>query len=272
MKIQGHLHKMHVSLNTPVEYQLKLSEKEVCLNNFIGKHLRLEFLQKIECIHCGRKTRKSFSQGYCYPCFSNLAQCDICIVSPEKCHYHLGTCREPEWGQAHCMKPHIIYLSNTSGVKVGITRESQIPTRWIDQGAVQALPILRVSRRYYSGLVETAFKQHVNDKTNWRKMLKHEVEDIDLYAVFESCWPKVEAVLSDDVKTDIEVLATRDAVLRLDYPSQQYPSKISSFNLDKNPVAEGRLDAIKGQYLIFDCGVINIRKYSGYLVSLETEG
>lgn len=271
MKYQGHLHKMHTSLATPVTYDLNLSGQRVRLNDLIGKQVRLEFLQNIECIHCGRKTKKSFSQGYCYPCFSRLAQCDMCIVSPEKCHYHLGTCREPEWGLANCMKPHIVYLSNTSGVKVGITRESQLPTRWIDQGAVQALPILRVSKRYHSGLVESAFKQYLNDKTNWRSMLKHEVEDINLHEVFESYWPDVEAALTDDVRSDVTVIAEPDALLSLDYPSQRYPNKVSSFNLDKNPVVEGQLDAIKGQYLIFDSGVINIRKYGGYLVSLETE-
>ncbi len=270
MKYQGRLHKMYVSLDTSVVYELDLSGQRLCLNDYIGKPLRLEFLQSIECIHCGRQTKKSFNQGYCYPCFSRLAQCDICIVSPEKCHYHLGTCREPEWGLVYCMKPHIIYLSNTSGVKVGITRESQLPTRWIDQGAVQALPILRVSKRYHSGLVETAFKQHINDKTNWRSMLKHEVDDKDLYEIFESLWMKVEVALSDNVRQDVEVIASPDGVLSIDYPSRQYPGKISSFNLDKNPVVEGHLDAIKGQYLIFDNGVINIRKYSGYLVSLTT--
>ncbi len=271
MRYQGNLHKMHTSLETPVVYELNLCGHTIRLNDLIGKQIRLEFLQNIECIHCGRQTKKSFSQGYCYPCFSRLAQCDMCIVSPEKCHYHLGTCREPEWGLANCMKSHIIYLSNTSGVKVGITRESQLPTRWIDQGAVQGLAILRVSRRYYSGLIEIAFKRYLNDKTNWRSMLKHEVQDINLYEVFESYWLKVEPVLSDEVRADVEVIADQNAILSLDYPSQQYPSKISSFNLDKNPLVEGKLDAIKGQYLIFDSGVINIRKYGGYLVGLETE-
>jgi hypothetical protein len=269
MKYQGHLHKMQVALESPVTYQLELSGETVRLNDFIGKKVRLEYLQSIECIHCGRQTKKSFSQGFCYPCFRSLAQCDMCIVSPEKCHYHLGTCREPEWGLSHCMKPHIVYLSNTSGVKIGITRETQIPTRWIDQGAVQALPILRVSKRYHSGLVESAFKQYLNDKTNWRSMLKHEYEDLDLFQIFETFWPKVEAGLSDEIRNDIEVIADQASALSLQYPAQQFPTKVSSFNLDKNPVVEGRLDAIKGQYLIFDGGVINIRKYAGYLVSLE---
>jgi hypothetical protein len=271
MKYQGQLHKMHVAMETPVSYALELSNETVRLNDFVGKHVRLEYLQSIQCIHCGRQTKKSFSQGFCYPCFRSLAQCDMCIVSPEKCHYHLGTCREPEWGLSHCMKPHIIYLSNTSGVKVGITRETQIPTRWIDQGAVQALPILRVSKRYHSGLVETAFKQYLNDKTNWRSMLKNEYEVLDLYQVFESVWPKVEAALNDEIRNDVEVIADRQSAISFEYPAEQFPTKVTSFNLDKNPVVEGRLDAIKGQYLIFDNGVINIRKYAGYQVSLEVE-
>lgn len=260
---------MHVSPDTPVCYELNLGGETVRLNDYIGRSLRLEYLQSIECIHCGRKTSKSFNQGFCYPCFSRLAQCDMCIVSPEKCHYHLGTCREPQWGLANCMKPHIIYLSNTSGVKVGITRESQLPVRWIDQGAVQALAILRVSKRYHSGLIETAFKKHLNDKTNWRNMLKHEVEYVDLKEVFETLWPIVKRTLADELLDDIEVIGDGEGVKDLEYPSIQFPSKIASFNLDKNPLVEGRLDAIKGQYLIFDSGVINIRKYAGYLVNLE---
>ena len=270
MKYHGLLHKMNVSLETPVKYELNLSGETVCLNDLVGKPLKLEYLQNIECIHCGRRISKSFNQGYCYPCFSRLAQCDTCIVSPEKCHYHLGTCREPEWGLANCMKPHIVYLSNTSGIKVGITRESQLPTRWIDQGAVQAQAVLRVSKRYHSGLVETAFKKHLNDRTNWRNMLKHQVEDVDLGEVFERVWPAVRQTLGEELLNDIDVIVDRNEVTRLEYPSKQFPPKITSFNLDRNPVVEGRLDAIKGQYLLFDSGVINIRKYAGYLVNLVT--
>ncbi len=270
MKSQGYLHKMHVALEPQVQYQLNLAGDTVCLNDLVGRTVRLEYLHNIACIHCGRTTNKSFNQGFCYPCFRSLAQCDICIVSPEKCHYHLGTCREPSWGLSHCMQAHVIYLSNTSGIKVGITRESQIPVRWIDQGAVQALAVLRVSRRYHSGLVEMAFKQHVNDKTNWRTMLKNDVEDIDLYQFFEHCWPKVEATLSAEVRADIEIIARQDLCLSLQYPALEYPLKVTSVNLDKTPVVTGRLNAIKGQYLILDSGVINIRKHAGYLVSLET--
>jgi len=259
---------MHSHLEESVVYQLELSGQVLRLNDWLGKTIKIEYLQEIECIHCGRKTKKSFNQGYCYPCFSSLAQCDLCIMSPERCHFHLGTCREPEWGLSHCMKPHIVYLSNTSGPKVGITRESQLPTRWIDQGAIQALPILRVSKRYYSGLIETAFKKHISDRTNWRTMLKNEVEPVDLYEIYDSCWPAVVSELDDEITNDIEIIAAKTDSQNFAYPARQYPSKIVSFNLDKTPGLEGRLDAIKGQYLILDNGVINIRKFAGYLVSI----
>jgi len=269
MKLQGNLHKMYTEDSNPVRYSLELGGQRVTLSDYLGQRIKIDYLQQIKCTHCGRNTRKSFSQGYCYPCFTRLAQCDRCIVSPETCHYHLGTCREPEWGLSNCMRPHIIYLSNTSGVKIGITRESQLPTRWIDQGAIQALAILRVTKRYHSGLIEHAFKAHVSDRTNWRSMLKNDVEDIDLYQVYETLWPQVKSDLDAELVADAEEIARPDAVLDLHYPALAYPSKVTSFNLDKEPRAEGRLDAIKGQYLILDNGVINIRKYGGYLVSLE---
>lgn len=271
MQAQGNLHKMFTKAGSPVDYRLELGGRQLALNDWLGKDISIEYLQQIECVHCGRPTRKSFSQGYCYPCFSSLAQCDLCIMSPEKCHFHLGTCREPDWAMSHCMQPHIIYLSNTSGVKVGITRETQLPHRWIDQGAVQAIPILRVSKRYHAGLIEHAFRQYVSDRTNWRNMLKNEVEEVDLWQLFETLWPQVKSGLDVELLDDAEIIAEADAAPRLEYPALRYPVKINSFNLDKQPLVEGRLEAIKGQYLLLDNGVINIRKYGGYLVSMSCD-
>ncbi|MFT5217985.1 MAG: hypothetical protein ACI9LO_000341 [Planctomycetota bacterium] len=267
----GKLHKMHVELENPVRYRLELSGETIDLNEWIGRQVTIEYLQRIECVHCGRTTKKSFSQGYCYPCFIKLAQCDLCIMSPERCHFHLGTCREPEWGELHCMKPHIVYFSNTSGVKVGVTRESQIPTRWIDQGALQAMPVLRVSKRYHAGLIEVAFKQFMNDKTNWRNMLKNEVAEVDLFDVYQQFWPQVKAGLAQFLIDDIEEMASPESAIELNFPANAYPTKVTSFNLEKLALATGTLDAIKGQYLIFDSGVINIRKYAGYQVSLSVD-
>jgi len=255
----------------PVAYSLPIGDSLVPLNDLLGKTLRLSSLGVINCIHCGRKTNKSFNQGYCYPCMKKLACCDICIVSPEKCHYHKGTCREPEWGEQHCMRRHYVYLANSSGVKVGITREENIPKRWIDQGAVQALPIVAVATRYQSGLLETLLKQHVADKTNWRTMLKGGNPLVDLHAkrdeLLAECRDEIQALQDRFGLQAIQVCEDAEA-FDFNYPVLEYPTKIVSHNLDKNPHVEGQLLGIKGQYLIFDTGVINIRKYTGYQAEL----
>jgi len=181
----GPVSKMKTELAGPVVYTLQLGNTPVNMNEYVGKPLELHYTGAINCVHCDRKTNKSFNQGFCYPCFKRLAQCDSCIVSPEKCHYAQGTCREPEWGEANCLRDHFVYLANTSGLKVGITRGTQIPTRWMDQGATQALPIFRVDTRLLSGLVEVTFKDHIADKTNWQAMLKGNADDRDLFA--EQC-------------------------------------------------------------------------------------
>ncbi len=152
---------MGVSLQAPVvQYSFRLDDMQVPVNPMIGQRLRLEYLGAIHCSHCGKRTKTSFSQGYCYPCMTKLAQCDVCIMAPEKCHYDAGTCREPSWGEQFCMTDHIVYLANSSGIKVGITRATQLPTRWLDQGASQALPIMRVATRQQSGLVEDVLMEH----------------------------------------------------------------------------------------------------------------
>ncbi|MEQ9465111.1 MAG: DUF2797 domain-containing protein [Haliea sp.] len=269
---RGALRKMKTRLQSPVSYEMVLGEARVPLNALLGQSLQLEFLGAINCIHCDRATSKSFNQGYCYPCFRRLAQCDSCIMSPEKCHYHLGTCREPEWGEANCMIDHFVYLANTSGLKVGITRHSQVPTRWMDQGATQALPIFRVGSRLQSGLVETVFKSHIADKTNWQAMLKGPSAPADL----ESERQRLMAVCADEIAAlqqehGLQALAVleQQAVVEIDYPVLEYPLKVTSFNLDKNPLVAGTLLGIKGQYLILDTGVINLRKFGGYQVALS---
>ncbi len=272
MQISGNLRKMQGHINDVVQYSLPLSDELLPLNPLIGSNLSLQFEGEINCIACGRKTKKSYSQGHCYPCSQRLASCDLCIMKPETCHYAAGTCREPEWGDANCMQDHFVYLSNTSGLKVGITRGSQIPTRWIDQGASQALPIFRVPNRLISGLVEVICKGHVADKTDWRKMLKGDAAAMDLAArrdeLLELCATELDALREEQGDGAISLLPEAE-VMDIRYPLEQYPSKIKSHNLDKEPRLEGRLMGIKGQYLIFDTAVINIRKYGGYRVTVE---
>ncbi|MBY0515526.1 MAG: DUF2797 domain-containing protein [Bacteriovoracaceae bacterium] len=265
MKIEGHLRKMKVSPGEIVSYQLRLDDELVPLNELVGKKVRLTFLEKIHCISCGKLTKKSWQQGYCYPCTLKLAECDLCIVKPELCHFSKGTCREPSWGESHCMQPHVVYLANSSGAKVGITRQTQVPTRWIDQGAHQALPLFKVKTRLDSGLVETILGKHVADKTNWQRMLKGVPEIIDLVALSQELFEKV----GDEIKPFIAEMMPQE-VVQLNYPVQRYPEKVKSLGLDKVPVIEDELVGIKGQYLIFANGVTNMRNHAGYLVRWET--
>ncbi|MBP8171499.1 MAG: DUF2797 domain-containing protein [Pseudomonas sp.] len=269
---RGALSKMGTRLEQPVQYSLRLGEQDLDLNGLLGQGIRLEYLGAIHCSHCGRKTKKSFSQGYCYPCFSKLAQCDTCIMSPERCHYAAGTCREPAWGEQFCMTEHVVYLANSSGAKVGITRASQVPTRWIDQGATQALPIMRVATRQQSGLVEDVLRSQVTDRTNWRAMLKGEAAPLDLAQlageIFQACQDGITALQERFGLQAIQPLSDL-AVVDIAYPVLAYPAKVASFDLEKTPVVEGTLQGIKGQYLIFDTGVINIRKFTAYQLAVH---
>ncbi|ERL51355.1 hypothetical protein BJB45_14280 [Halomonas huangheensis] len=258
------------ALGSPAQYTLRAGEQRLALNKYLGRSLQLEWTGAIACTHCGRATRKSFGQGYCYPCFKGLAQCDTCIMKPELCHFHVGTCREPDWGLRFCFQPHIIYLANSSGLKVGITRATQMPTRWLDQGAIQALPILAVDTRLQSGLVEVLFKQLVSDRTNWRAMLKGEVAELDLAAERDRLLGEMSDGL-DELRQRFGEQAIREldeVAQQFEYPVLEYPTKVTSHNLDKTPRVGGRLMGIKGQYLIFDTGVINLRKYTGYEIRL----
>lgn len=268
----GTLRKMRVEKNEPLSYFLPLGDISVPLQPFLGNTLRLRYQGNIFCTACGRKTSKSYNQGYCFVCFKKLAACDMCILKPETCHFHLGTCREPEWAESHCNIPHIVYLANSSGLKVGITRESQLPTRWMDQGATQALPIFRVGSRYQSGLVEVTLAQHIADKTNWQALLKGQSEPVDLITARDEllarCAAEIEA-LQQRFSGQIQALPEAQ-VESFRYPVLQYPAKIRSFNLDQDPDVTGTLLGIKGQYLIFDTGVINIRKFTAYQVELLT--
>lgn len=275
-EFRGLLSKMAVDLEqqTVPHYEMVLGQQHVAMNPLIGQLIQLKFAGEIHCQACDRLTKKSYSGGFCFPCSQKLAQCDLCFMRPETCHYAAGTCREPEWGDAVCMQDHIVYLANSSGIKVGITRINQVPTRWIDQGATQALPIFRVKSRYQSGLVEVMFKAHVSDRTDWRKMLKGPAVPINLVAIRDTLL----AECSDEI-VDLQQRFGHSAikpllgesVVEVDFPVTTYPDKVKSLNFDKTPEITGVLQGIKGQYLILDVGVLNIRKFSGYQITMVSE-
>ncbi|HTR00461.1 MAG TPA: DUF2797 domain-containing protein, partial [Candidatus Acidoferrum sp.] len=206
-------------------------------------------------------------------CFQKLAQCDGCIVAPENCHYDAGTCREPVWGDHFCMQDHIVYLANSSGLKVGITRASQVPTRWIDQGATQALAIIRTRSRQQAGFCEAMIRAHVTDRTNWRTMLKGEQEQLDLAVERDRLLGLCSKELAElQQRFGIHALSVLTGVeqVALSYPVHALPEKLVSLDLETQP-ASGELLGIKGQYLIFDSGVLNVRKYTGYELELQTD-
>jgi len=274
VEFSGNIRKLITQMGDVVQYTLPIGEQKIPFNELIGKNFTISYGGEINCIACGRKSKKSFAQGYCYPCFSSLPECDSCIMSPEKCHFTEGTCRDAEWGIKHCMQAHYVYLARSSGIKVGITRGTQIPTRWMDQGAIEALPIIKISQRYYSGLIEVIFKEHISDRTSWQKMLKGEVVDGSLIDTRDEllalCGNNLQSLSSEWNPEDFKILSDEQSI-RINYPVEEYPTKVKSFNLDKQPVISGRLMGIKGQYLIFDNGVINIRKYAGYNLTFTVE-
>lgn len=260
----GFIQKMQTTLKDGgASYQLPIGDEMVEMNALIGQQITLSFNGEIHCSNCGVRTNKSYSQGFCFPCCRELARCDLCIMRPETCHHHLGTCREPMWGLDNCFSPHVVYLANSSGVKVGITRKSNIPSRWIDQGAVQALAIVEVDTRLKSGQIEVALKNYVADKTNWRKMLKNEVEAVDLLAVRDELLGKIPNLIDE-----LSAKVLDNEVLTINYPVVKYPSKIIPLNFDKMPEITGVLQGIKGQYLLLDCEVLNVRKFGSYNITL----
>ena len=264
MRYKGTLLKMETKLANPVEYELPIGDELVYMNHCIGKYIVFKWLKEIYCVACGRKTNKSFSQGFCYPCFLNAPETSECIFRPELCQAQDGIARDMEWAEVHCLQEHFVYLAISSGVKVGVTRSGQIPTRWMDQGAWQAIKLALTPNRYTAGLIEVELKAHISDRTNWQRMLKNQlIEGVDLLEkkkeMIAQLSPELQNFESDE-----------NTITEINYPVNEYPEKVKSLNFDKLEEISGRLWGIKGQYLIFDDGtVLNMRKHTGYLVELE---
>lgn len=257
--IIGNILKLKTNNLQQVEYTLPIGDQNIHLNPLVGKNLKMRFTGTINCIATKKKIKKSYGQGYSFESFITLPECDECIFRPELCHFSSGTCRDEKWGLDHCFQPHVVYLANSSGLKVGITRRTQVPFRWMDQGASFAIPLCEVKDRKTSGLIEIELAKDFSDKTNWRKMLKNEQEEINLISIKKDILSKYSDLFQ---RFDVKILD--EELYSFNYPVLEYPSKVTSYNLDKNPIIDDTLVGIKGQYLIFQKGVINIRKYQGY--------
>jgi hypothetical protein len=263
VKYEGILLKMKSDPEITVRYHLPVGKELVYLNDLIGKELKINYLGEIHCIKCGRLTKTSFAQGYCYPCFISAPETSECVLRPELCRAHEGISRDMEWSKEHCLQDHIVYLAITSGLKVGVTRISQVPARWIDQGAVAVIHLAQTPNRYTAGIIEVALKEFMNDRTNWRNMLTGKISgDVDL--VKEK--GRAGNLLQSDLR---ELISDNNQVIQIHYPVTHYPEKVKSLILDKTSAFSGVLQGIKGQYLIFrDNTVFNVRNHSGYLVQV----
>lgn len=262
MIYQGVLQKMQTEYLNPIQYYLVFEDNFLNVNQLIGKEITISF-KGYQCLNCG-KPKKIFRQGCCYDCFMSSATVGDWIMRPELSTAHLDIeDRDLAYEKRVQLQPHIVYLALSSDVKVGVTRKTQVPTRWIDQGAIKAIPIVEVPNRYLAGITEVALKNHFSDKTSWQKMLKNNVPDADLVAERNT----VLEWLPEEVKP---YFTEEQKLYDIHFPIENYPTKINSLNLEKSPLFTGKISGIKGQYLLFEDGtVFNVRSSEGYVVDLE---
>jgi hypothetical protein len=263
MRATGTLDKMPTTYLNPIQYFLRLGTDEVNMNDLIGQQVSIRFTGNIYCTICHKKTYKSFGEGLCYNCFATAPDNAECILRPELCLAHEHKGRDVQWELDHHFKPHFVYLALVNETKVGVTRETQIPTRWIDQGANKAIILAETPYRQLAGIIEVSLKEYLTDKTHWSKMLRNEYNrEIDLLSEKQ----RVESLLPEHLR---QYMSPNNEVLELIYPVLEYPKKVTSMSLDKLKEVSGKLEGIRAQYLIFEGGnVINIRKHSGYEVEL----
>ncbi len=265
MLVSGNIIKMRSEYADPVQYFLPLGETELPMNQWIGKSISMKFTGQINCIACGKKTKTSFGQGFCYNCLQTAPEASETVMRPELSKAHLGIARDMDWAREHDLIDHFVYLAVSGELKVGVTRHHQVPTRWIDQGASEAILLAKTPNRHISGVIEVYLKNFFSDKTNWRSMLQN--KDVQEYNLQEE---KVNAyqLLPAELQ---QYLCTDDQIWKMRYPCSVFPEKVTSVSFDKDPLISGILNGIKGQYLIFSDGrVLNIRKHNGYWLEIST--
>lgn len=263
MQYEGVLTKMQTEAGSPIQYYLVFDDSFLNMNQLLGKDLDINFIG-FRCLNCGKK-KKIYRMGFCYDCFYSSPSAGDWIMRPELSTAHLGIAdRDLAFEQKVQLQPHIVYLAASSDMKVGVTRKTQVPTRWIDQGASFAIPLVEVPNRYLAGITEVALKSHFSDKINWKKMLVNDIANIDLIERRN----ETKSLLPDEVLPYFDT--TPEKLYTLQYPVLEYPKKISSLNLSTTPSYSGKLTGIKGQYLIFQDGtVFNVRSYEGFVVQIN---
>ena len=233
MLYKGVLKKMQTELASPIQYYMLFDGDFLNVNQVLGREIHIKFL-KYQCLNCGEDL-PIYRQGFCRSCFFETPVAGDWIMRPELSTAHLDReDRDLEYEKKVQLQPHIVYLANSSNIKVGVTRKSQIPTRWIDQGAHEAIEIMETPNRYLAGIAEVALKSHLSDKTNWRKMLTNEVTDQDLAA-----WrDKLKAFIPEETS---DYYLHQSSEVTLEFPVKRYPEKVKSLNLQKKPEFRGVL-------------------------------
>ena len=264
MLASGNIIKMRSEFDDPVRYFLPVGETEIAMNELIGQNIQLAFTGQINCIICGKRTKTSFGQGFCYNCLQTAPEASETVMRPELSKAHLGIARDMEWAREHDLINHYVYLAISGELKVGVTRHHQVPTRWIDQGANEAIILACTPNRHIAGVIEVYLKNFYSDKTNWRSMLQNKI--VQEYNLNEE---KINAghLLPAELQ---QYLHTDNQIWKINYPVSAFPEKITSVSFDKDPVISGTLNGIKGQYLIFSDGrALNIRKHNGYFLEVS---
>ena len=263
MQYEGLLTKMQTEHENPIQYYLIFEDNFLNVNQLLNKEIEIT-LVGYQCMSCSKK-KKIFRQGCCYDCLYSSASVGDWIMRPELSTAHLGIAdRDLAYEEKVQLQPHIVYLALSSEVKVGVTRKTQVPTRWIDQGATEAIAIVEVPNRYLAGITEVALKNHYADKTNWRKMLQNEVSPADLIQERMN----LEKLIPTEVQDYFNL--QKNDLYNMAYPVLQYPKKVNSLKIEKTPNFKGKLMGVKGQYLIFENGtVFNVRNYEGFVVRIE---
>ncbi|MDR1860137.1 MAG: DUF2797 domain-containing protein [Bacteroidales bacterium] len=260
----GNILKMEAEPANPVRYSLPIGDKFVDMNELLGRPIQLVCNGQINCIACGKRTKTSYGQGFCYNCFRSVPEADASVVHPEMSRAEFGIARDLEWAKANDLIPHYVYLAITGDVKVGVTREHQLPTRWLDQGAIQAIRLAKTPNRHIAGIIETFLKQHYHDITNWHDMLQNVIAHVDLLAEKD----KAVSLLPTELQ---QYRDDNQTVAVFNYPVQYLPQKPVSLTFDKTPEISGTLTGIKGQYLLLDGNnALSIRRHNGYFIQLIT--
>lgn len=261
--MRGYIRELDHSESNPVAYTLSLGDECEAVNDWLGHRVTVTYLNEKRCVVCNRKVNKLYQGGYCFPCVTTLAETDLCIVKPHECHFHLGTCRDEAFAASHCMIPHYVYLSVSSQAKVGLTRKDRQLRRWVDQGATSAVLLAELPTRKEAGELEMDIAKTMPDKTDWRKLVQGVTSEVDLLALAKSVAGELAPRWQTHLLSEHTLHTFRYPVLPDRIP------KAKSFSLDKTPTVSGVLIGVRGQYLLFEEGVLQMRKHAGLLCEVK---